>query len=93
MATHNVVVPQPMEQSIDDLVSTGRYQNFSEVVRAGIRMLLEHEAAEAARLEALRNATSVGIMQVEAGQYDEIDPANLAAYLNNLGRLAGEKHE
>lgn len=91
MATHNVVVPKPMEQSIDDLVSTGRYQNFSEVVRAGIRMLLEHEAAEAARLEALRNATSVGIMQVEAGQYDEIDPTNLAAYLDKLARLAGEK--
>ena len=54
-------------------------------------MLLEHEAAEAARLEALRNATSVGIMQVEAGQYDEIDPSNLAAYLDNLGRLAGDK--
>lgn len=86
MATHNVVVPKPMEQSIDDLIKTGRYQNFSEVVRAGIRMLLEHEAAESARLEALRNATSVGLMQVEAGQYDEVDPSNLAAYLDNLGR-------
>ena len=91
MATHNVVVPKPMEQSIDDLVNTGRYQNFSEVVRAGIRMLLKHEATEAARLEALRNATSVGIMQVEAGQYEEVDPTNLAAYFNNLGRLASDK--
>ena len=91
MATHNVVVPKLMEQYIDDLVNTGRYQNFSEVVRAGIRMLLEHEAAEAARLEALRNATSVGIMQVEAGLYDEIDTANMAAYLDNLGRPASDK--
>lgn len=91
MATHNVVVPKPMEQSIDDLVNTGRYQNFSEVVRAGIRMLLEHEATQSARLEALRTATSVGIMQIEAGQYEEIDPVNLAAYLSNLGRLASEK--
>jgi antitoxin ParD1/3/4 len=91
MATHNVVVPKPMEQSIDELVNTGRYQNFSEVVRAGIRMLLEHEVAESARLEALRSATSVGIMQVEAGQYDEVDPANLKAYLENLGRLASDK--
>jgi len=91
MATHNVVVPKPMEQSIDDLVNTGRYQNFSEVVRAGIRMLLEHEAAEAARLEALRNATSVGIMQVEAGQYEEVDPINLAAYFDTLGRLASDE--
>ncbi|WP_425928761.1 type II toxin-antitoxin system ParD family antitoxin [Pseudomonas sp. NyZ201] len=91
MATHNVVVPKPMEQSIDDLVNTGRYQNFSEVVRAGIRMLLEHEAAEAARLEALRNATSLGIMQVEAGQYEEVDPANLTDYLDNLGSRASSK--
>lgn len=91
MATHNVVVPKPMEQSIDDLVNTGRYQNFSEVVRAGIRMLLEHEAAEAARLEALRNATSIGIMQVEAGQYEEVDPANLTDYLDNLGSRASSK--
>lgn len=91
MATHNIVVPKPMEQSIDDLVNTGRYQNFSEVVRAGLRMLLEHEAAESARLEALRNATSVGIMQIEAGQYEEVDPVNLAAYLDNLGRLTSDK--
>lgn len=91
MATHNVVVPKPMEQLIDDLVSTGRYQNFSEVVRADIRMLLEHEAAESARLEALRNATSVAIMQVEAGHYEEVDPANLAVYLHTLGRPASKR--
>ncbi|MDZ5738033.1 type II toxin-antitoxin system ParD family antitoxin [Pseudomonas asiatica] len=91
MATHNVVVPKLMEQLIDDLVNTGRYQNFSEVVRAGIRMLLEHEAAESARLEALRNATSVAMMQVESGHYEEVDPANLAAYFHNLGRTAGKQ--
>ncbi|MCI1021504.1 type II toxin-antitoxin system ParD family antitoxin [Pseudomonas putida] len=91
MATHNIVVPKLMAQSVDDLVNTGRYQNFSEVVRAGLRMLLEHEAAESARLEALRNATSVGIMQIEAGQYEDVDSANLATYLTNLGRMASDK--
>ncbi|WP_252089191.1 type II toxin-antitoxin system ParD family antitoxin [Pseudomonas sp. MWU13-3659] len=88
MATHNVIVPNPLEQSIDDLVKAGRYQNFSEVVRAGLRMLLAHEAAESARLEALRTATSAGIMQLESGEYDEVDPADLEAYLDDLGRLA-----
>lgn len=56
-------------------------------------MLLEYEAAEAARLEALRNATSLGIMQVEAGQYEEVDPANLTSYLDNLGSRGALKHE
>lgn len=88
MATHNVIVPNPLEQSIDDLVKAGRYQNFSEVVRAGLRMLLAHEAAESARLEALRTATSAGIMQLESGAYDEVDPADLEAYLDDLGSLA-----
>ena len=91
MATHNVIVPSPLEQSIDDLVKAGRYQNFSEVVRAGLRMLLAHEAAESAKLEALRTATSAGIMQLESGEYDEVDPADLEAYLDDLGRLASAK--
>ncbi|MCE1118739.1 MULTISPECIES: type II toxin-antitoxin system ParD family antitoxin [Pseudomonas] len=88
MATHNVVVPNPMEQSIDDLVKTGRYQNFSEVVRAGLRMLLEQEAAEAAKLEALRNATSIGLMQLDSGEFEEVDPSQLQDYLEALGQQA-----
>lgn len=37
MATRNVVLPDPMEQDINELVETGRYQNRSEVIRAGLR--------------------------------------------------------
>ena len=88
MATHNVVVPNPLEQSIDDLVKTGRYQNFSEVVRAGLRLLLEQEAAEAAKLEALRNATSIGLMQLDRGEFEEVDPSQLEDYLEALGQQA-----
>ncbi|MHA6195272.1 type II toxin-antitoxin system ParD family antitoxin [Pseudomonas wadenswilerensis] len=84
MATHNVIVPNPMERSIEDLVNSGRYQNFSEAVRAGLRLLLEHEAKEAARLEALRNATSIGIMQLEAGDFDEVASEDLDRYLESL---------
>ncbi|WP_194791942.1 type II toxin-antitoxin system ParD family antitoxin [Pseudomonas sp. UFMG81] len=88
MATHNVVVPNPMEQSIDELVKTGRYQNFSEVVRAGLRLLLEREAEETAKLEALRNATSIGLMQLDRGECEDIDPSELETYLETLGRQA-----
>lgn len=78
MATHNVVVPSPMEKSIEALVKSGRYQNFSEVVRAGIRMVIEHEAEESARLEALRNATSVGLMQLEIESLTKLMQTNWA---------------
>ncbi|MBA1265589.1 type II toxin-antitoxin system ParD family antitoxin [Stutzerimonas stutzeri] len=89
MATHNVVLPAPLEQSVDNLVSSGRYQNRSEVIRAGLRLLLEREAMEAAKLEALRNAVASGLMQLETGDYDEVQPDELEDYLEQLGNSAG----
>ena len=92
MPTRNVVLPEKLEQEIDNLVTTGRYQNASEVIRAGLRLLLQHEAEESAKIEALRNATSRGIMQLESGLYDEVDGENLEQYLEELGQLADAKH-
>jgi putative addiction module CopG family antidote len=44
---------------IDGLVKSGRYQNASEVMREGLRMIEQREKREAAKLEALRKATRV----------------------------------
>ncbi|MDJ1379065.1 type II toxin-antitoxin system ParD family antitoxin [Pseudomonas aeruginosa] len=87
MATRNVVLPDPLEQDINELVETGRYQNRSEVIRAGLRLLLQQEAQNSAKLEALR-ATSSGLMQLERGEYDEIPSDDLAQYLDELGNHA-----
>jgi antitoxin ParD1/3/4 len=92
MATRNVVLPDPLEQNIDDLIRAGRYQNVSEVIRAGLRLLLQHEAEETAKIEALRTATSSGIMQLESGQFDEVGSDALEQYLEELGEEAGAKH-
>ena len=78
----------PLEQDINELVETGRYQNRSEVIRAGLRLLLQQEAQNSAKLEALRNATSSGLMQLERGEYDEITSDDLAQYLDELGNQA-----
>ncbi|OYU17020.1 MAG: addiction module antitoxin [Rhodobacteraceae bacterium PARR1] len=51
MATRNVVLTEPQSQMIDDLVAAGRFQNASEALRAGLR-LLEREEAELGELRA-----------------------------------------
>jgi antitoxin ParD1/3/4 len=51
MATRNVVLTEAQSDLVDRLISSGRYQNASEALRAGLR-LLEREEAEMADLRA-----------------------------------------
>ena len=56
MATRNVVLTEEQSQLVDALVSCGRYQNASEALRAGLR-LIERQEAELLELRArLTNA-------------------------------------
>ncbi|MGR3198183.1 MAG: type II toxin-antitoxin system ParD family antitoxin [Paracoccus sp. (in: a-proteobacteria)] len=51
MATRNVVLTDTQSDLVDRLVASGRYQNASEALRAGLR-LLEREEAEFGNLRA-----------------------------------------
>lgn len=50
MVTRNVVLTESQDELIKGLISSGRYQNASEVLRAGLR-LLEREEASLANLQ------------------------------------------
>lgn len=63
MATRNVVLTEAQSKLVEQLVSTGRYQNASEALRAGLR-LLEREEAE---LGELRVRLNTGIEQARSG--------------------------
>lgn len=63
MATRNVVLTEQQDKLVNDLVSSGRYQNASEALRAGLRLLEREEAG----LEALRNRLEQGLQEVHSG--------------------------
>ena len=64
VATRNVVLTETQSDLIDRLVASGRYQNASEALRAGLR-LLEREEAE---LGDLRARLSIGLEQARRGE-------------------------
>lgn len=64
MGTRNVVLTEALSELVDRLVASGRYQNASEALRAGLR-LLEREEAE---FEHLRERLMTGLRQAEAGE-------------------------
>ncbi|WP_424894876.1 type II toxin-antitoxin system ParD family antitoxin [Tepidimonas sp. HKU79] len=57
----SVVLSPHFETFIRQQVDSGRFNNVSEVVRAGLRLLEEREAEQAAKLQALREAIAVGL--------------------------------
>uniref|UniRef100_UPI003C7CA828 type II toxin-antitoxin system ParD family antitoxin n=1 Tax=Mameliella sp. TaxID=1924940 RepID=UPI003C7CA828 len=67
MATRNVVLTDPQSRFIDDLVASGRYQNASEALRAGLR-LLEREEIE---LQDMRARLMRGVEQARNGDLAE----------------------
>ena len=85
MPTRNVVLSEQQEKIIQDLVSSGQYQNASEVLREGLRLLARREAHEKGKLEALREAARLGLGALERGEYKEFeDVADLEDYINKI---------
>ena len=64
----NVSLTPEFERYVEDKVNSGDFSSASEVVRAGLRLLKEHEAEHQARLEALRQAVGEGLAQARRGQ-------------------------
>lgn len=69
MPTRNVVLTDHQAEFVEKLVSSGRYQNASEVLRDGLRLVERRDAEEAVRLKALREAVKLGIADADEGRY------------------------
>jgi antitoxin ParD1/3/4 len=85
MPTRNVVLTKRQADLIETLVESGRYQNASEVLRDGLRLVEQREAEDASKLKALRAAARVGVGALDRGEFKEFrNIEDLQAYLNDL---------
>ena len=67
MATRNVVLTESQSEFVDRLVESGRYQNASEALRAGLR-LLDREETE---LDLLKERLATGLDEARRGDLAE----------------------
>ena len=91
MPTRNVVLTDHQARLVEKLVSTGRYQNASEVLREGLRLVEQRERLEAAKLKALQKAAREGWADVAAGLYADVADDKLEDFIGQLGRQAAAK--
>lgn len=58
------------QKDIDELMKSGRYQSVSEVMRAGLRLLIDQEAQRAVVIKRLEEATIEGLNSDTVDDFD-----------------------
>ena len=75
MPTRNINLTPELSELIDAEVASGRYQNASEVVRAGLRLLERSREEQVVRLQALHRVLDAAIVQADAALADKATAA------------------
>jgi len=83
MATRNIVLTDHQSQVVDHLVASGRYQNASEVLRAGLRMVEEAESSYITKMNDLKAAIDAGQKDVESGKTRAFTGDEFTTYLSD----------
>ncbi len=90
MPTRNVVLSDHQQELVQTLVQSGRYQNASEVLREGLRLIEERERIEQAKLRALEQATRQAWTDIAATRYVDVADDQLEEFIGQLGRRAAQ---
>ena len=68
----NVHLTEQMQAYAQGQIRSGAYANLSEVVRAGIRLLMERDGAR--QFYALKLELEEAVREAEAGGFEDFDP-------------------
>jgi len=90
VATRNVVLSQHQHELVESLVKSGRYQNASEVLREGLRLVEREQTEEALKVAVLRQAAEQGWSDLSQGRFDDVDDDSLDDFIAQLGARSVE---
>jgi antitoxin ParD1/3/4 len=83
----SVALSPHFESFVKEQVNTGRFNNVSEVVRAGLRLLEDQEQAQAQKLQELRAAIQAGAASGSGIPADEVFARLEEKYANALNAV------
>jgi len=88
MPTRNISLTAEQDAYIESALKAGEYRNASEAVRDAIRALQQRRAIDALKLKRLRRSIDAGLADLDRGDYEEVDDADLEAWLDRVGEPA-----
>jgi antitoxin ParD1/3/4 len=84
----SVALSRHFEKFIQEQVKSGRYNNASEVVRAGLRLLEDRHVSDTLRHQELRAAIAAGRASGKGKSADAVFDRLEAKYRKRVGRRA-----
>ena len=84
----NVSLTPEQQRFVDSKLESGLYHTAAEVIREGLRLMMERERLEQQKLEALRDAIREGIEAVDRGEIHDGE-----AVFSKLRHKLNEKSE
>jgi antitoxin ParD1/3/4 len=84
MPTRNISLTPEQDAFIDEVLEKGEYRNASEAMRDAIRSLQQRRAMDALKIERLRRSIDTGLADLDRGDYEEVDDAELEAWVDRL---------
>jgi len=94
MPTRNISLTDRYDKFVQKQIKSGRFQNASEVLRAGLSLLEQQEREREAKLKALRKAIAVAEEQVARGEVTDFDSdEELEAYFEGINQRLDAKRQ
>jgi antitoxin ParD1/3/4 len=88
MPTRNVNLSQQQAAFIRQRIDEGQYRNASEVVRAGLRLLEQHEQEDKLKLRALKRLATESFSEIDRGESQIVEPGSLEQFVAKVDATA-----